>query len=796
LYKQPGIVPSSPGTKVLWVGEGPGKVELVQGKGFVGKAGMLLWKLCRRVAMEPNGDGRANTTKCLPTKTKSELYAAVECCVPLLDADLAASDADIVVAVGGVAFNRLVPRDMQSTWGTGSINVHRGRIFKVTLGGRQRLVVPIIHPAAIYNGWLWDQIPLMIRDLQRIKRLRRDGYKPMKLDYKDSQTRPACPAGVPVVIDIEGYGAIERVGVSWGPGIGHSSVWPMPGLADIMKNASVCVFHNAVYDIPRLVAAGMPMPRKIYDTLVASAILDPDLPNDLEFVSSQHTDLLPWKHLSQSNPAFYNNTDVDATYRILDSTKRSLWATGMADVFNTSMGVIPLTLLMTAEGIRVDVKEMRKRAKDCFTREQEITRNLWGEVKKVERRKERVTEAITEGERHRKQADASVRPSDRRRALSKADKSDKRAIALARPNFKSPTQIRDFLYNDWAADVKKFVRPKKDSTDEPTLRELHRKYRYQPLLDIVELRGLGTLRSKYYNDKNVGNDGRIHPEWFLSRSSGEKNEKRQEKARGARTARLASHPNVQNWPPESRSIIIPDDDDSEITEIDIRQAEFQVIAWKAGDGLYEIVTQPGYNPYVEFGKVAFPKLGVVKGHPQYLLCKKSVLSGCYKVGPLTFIRELTKDDIFIDMAEGRRLLGLLPRLFPQVAKYWREIPQEAAAKEYVANPFGRRRYFYGPRPDMGKMMNWIPQSTIGDIMLRVMKRIHGVRGGREYNDIGWRLLLQGHDSLVFTNKKKKRSDLLRVVVPLMEQTHKEMPEYRPETEVTHGPNWGSVKEAA
>ncbi len=49
--------------------------------------------------------------------------------------------------------------------------------------------------------------------------------------------------------------------------------------------------------------------------------LQSDLPKSLEFVAPFYTDVAPWKHLSQAEPAFYNATDNDVTLRCFEAMR-------------------------------------------------------------------------------------------------------------------------------------------------------------------------------------------------------------------------------------------------------------------------------------------------------------------------------------------------------------------------------------------------------------------------------------------------------------------------------------------
>jgi DNA polymerase I-like protein with 3'-5' exonuclease and polymerase domains len=111
---------------------------------------------------------------------------------------------------------------------------------------------------------------------------------------------------------------IIRCGFSFRVGTAVSYPWTEPYISftrSLLSKSSVTIFHNAGFDCPRLVRARCIPQGRVIDTMWMFHFLQSDLPKSLEFVAPFYTDVAPWKHLSQAEPAFYNATDNDVTLR-------------------------------------------------------------------------------------------------------------------------------------------------------------------------------------------------------------------------------------------------------------------------------------------------------------------------------------------------------------------------------------------------------------------------------------------------------------------------------------------------
>lgn len=117
------------------IGEAPGKVEIEEGRPFVGPAGQLLRRLMRESGLDPDRAFWTNTVPYLPG-TKTPTSAEVLAMRPLLDRQLLLADPRVVILAGGVALSAFRP-GLAISYARGAAIWRSGVIY-----------VPIYHPAA------------------------------------------------------------------------------------------------------------------------------------------------------------------------------------------------------------------------------------------------------------------------------------------------------------------------------------------------------------------------------------------------------------------------------------------------------------------------------------------------------------------------------------------------------------------------------------------------------------------------------------------------------------------------
>jgi len=126
----------SPCAKVMFVGEGPGRDEDLQGQPFVGAAGELLTKIIVAMGLKRREVYIANVVKCRPPGNRDPEPDEVETCIEFLKNQIEIIAPGVIIALGRVAAQSLFETDEK----IGSL---RGR-FRQFHGIP---VMPTYHPA-------------------------------------------------------------------------------------------------------------------------------------------------------------------------------------------------------------------------------------------------------------------------------------------------------------------------------------------------------------------------------------------------------------------------------------------------------------------------------------------------------------------------------------------------------------------------------------------------------------------------------------------------------------------------
>ena len=130
-----------PHADVLFVGEGPGEQEDLQGVPFVGRAGKLLTSLIEGIGLDRDRVYIANVVKCRPPGNRDPLPLEIETCRPYLEAQVEFIDPKVVVTLGNFATKLLLDTKV-------GITKLRGQEFPYGAA----VLVPTLHPAAVLRG--------------------------------------------------------------------------------------------------------------------------------------------------------------------------------------------------------------------------------------------------------------------------------------------------------------------------------------------------------------------------------------------------------------------------------------------------------------------------------------------------------------------------------------------------------------------------------------------------------------------------------------------------------------------
>ena len=127
--------------RLMFIGEGPGYDEDVQGRPFVGKAGQLLTKIIQSIELERDEVYIANIVKCRPPQNRTPEPDEILACQPFLLKQIEIVRPKIICCLGAVATQSLLQTAQK-------ITALRGRAFDLH-GVR---VIPTYHPAFLLRN--------------------------------------------------------------------------------------------------------------------------------------------------------------------------------------------------------------------------------------------------------------------------------------------------------------------------------------------------------------------------------------------------------------------------------------------------------------------------------------------------------------------------------------------------------------------------------------------------------------------------------------------------------------------
>ena len=105
----------SPNAEIMFIGEGPGEQEDLQGMPFVGRSGKLLDDMLTMIGLDRTKIYIANIVKCRPPKNRDPLNVEQEACIGWLRSQTAAIKPKIIVCLGRIAAMKIIKPDFKIT---------------------------------------------------------------------------------------------------------------------------------------------------------------------------------------------------------------------------------------------------------------------------------------------------------------------------------------------------------------------------------------------------------------------------------------------------------------------------------------------------------------------------------------------------------------------------------------------------------------------------------------------------------------------------------------------------------
>jgi DNA polymerase-1 len=524
-----------------------------------------------------------------------------------------------------------------------------------------------------------------------------------------------------------------------------SALRPILTSADYPKTC-----QNAKFDRLVLRCQGVEIAGIVFDTMLASYILNPEASHNLTnlsqkylghlgLVAESYNDLVPKgqtiAHIDIPAVANYCGLDAYTTYlltqklreKLEEADQTSLPAQSLIDLLvEIEQPLEPILANMEFQGIRIDTKYL-------LTLSQELGKKL---------------------EQLEKQA---------------------HEYAAMEFNLGSPKQLSELLFERLKLDTKKTRKTKTGySTDAVVLEKLQGDH---PIIDsILEHRTLAKLKSTYVDalPQLVRKDThRIHTNFNQAITS---------------TGRLSSsNPNLQNIPIKTefsrqiRQAFLPEKDWL-LVSADYSQIELRILAHLSQEPVLIQAYQNGQDVHTVTAQLLFEKEDI---SPTERRLGKTINFGViYGMGAQKFARS-----VGVSVSEGKKFIDRFYEKYSQVFTYLETVKKSAIAQGYVTTIFGRRRYFNFATDslrklrgeaieniDLEQLKNMGPedsqllrsaanapiQGSSADIIKKAMIAINEL-----LTPYQGKLLLQVHDELVFEIPPAEWSELEPQIIDKM-----------------------------
>lgn len=492
--------------------------------------------------------------------------------------------------------------------------------------------------------------------------------------------------------------------------------------------------HNLKYDIKVLSNYNLPVKGKLFDTMIAHYLINPDMRHNMDVLAETYlnyqpvsiTELIGKKGKNQLSMRVvelpkqteYAVEDADITLQLKEHFEKELESGNVTKLFNEVE--IPLVSVLTAmeiEGINLDTGFLK-----------EFSKVLTSDIDRLEK-------GIYE------QAGETF-------------------------NLASPKQLGPILFDK----LKLVDKPKKTKTGQYSTAEEVLSYLakdHQIIRDILEWRQYKKLQSTYVdalpNEINP-KTGRIHTVYAQA---------------VAATGRLSSNnPNLQNIPIRTergrqvRKAFIPRDENHVLLAADYSQIELRLIAALSGD---EVMIQSFLNGEDIHASTAAKVFGVPleEVSRQQRSDAKAVNFGIiYGVSAFGLSNQTT-----LTRTEAKELIDTYYMTYPKLRAYISKQVDFARENGYVETVLGRRRYLKDINSRNAVVrgaaernaVNAPLQGSAADIIKLAMINIYDRFNEESFTS---KMLLQVHDELVFDAHKDELETIKPIIKEEMENAYK------------------------
>lgn len=490
--------------------------------------------------------------------------------------------------------------------------------------------------------------------------------------------------------------------------------------------------QNLKFDIAVLKWYGLEVKGKLFDTMLAHYLIEPDLRHNMDFLADHYLkyktmsyeDVTGKKGAKQLNmrQAYekhpkkvldYAAEDADITLQLRHKLEPLLDENKVRKIYDEiEIPLLPVLGSMEADGVKVDIEALKN-----------FSKLLEGEIGAVE----------------------------------------KEIFDMAGEPFNvgSPKQLGVILYEKLRiTDKPKLTKTKQYSTSEDVLVKLEKKHNI--VTKILDYRSLTKLKSTYVDAlPNLINprDGRIHTSYNQA---------------VAATGRLSStSPNLQNIPirtekgREIRKAFVPRNEDYVLLAADYSQIELRLIAHMSGDDAMTEAFTEGMDIHTATAAKVY---GLPTGDVSREMRRNAKMVNfgiVYGISAFGLSERLN-----IPRGEARDIIENYFKQYPGVKKYMDDNIAFARKHGYVETIMGRRRYLKDINSGNATVRGFAERNAINAPVQGSsadMIKIAMIRIFNEMEDQGLksRMILQVHDELVFDTAKDELEKLKPIVAKCM-----------------------------
>ncbi|MGB0429345.1 MAG: DNA polymerase I, partial [Bacteroidia bacterium] len=487
--------------------------------------------------------------------------------------------------------------------------------------------------------------------------------------------------------------------------------------------------QNIKYDIQVMRQKGIDIKAKLFDTMLAHYIIDPDGRHGMDLLSENYLQYTPvsiesligkkgkkqgsMKDLKPEQISDYACEDADITLQLKEKFAPEVKERNGDKVFNQiECPLIYVLSDMEMEGIKLDKGFLQEYSGELQT---EIASQM-----------EKVYE-----------------------------------IAGEEFNLNSPKQMGEVLFDRLKLDSKaKKTKSGQYKTDEATLQKLGAKH--EIVKHILDYRQLTKLKSTYVDAlPNMVNDktGRIHTSFNQA---------------VAATGRLSSDkPNLQNIPIRSekgkrvRAAFVPRNDDFEILSADYSQVELRIVASISGDQAMIEAFNNGLDIHTATAARVYDISTDEVSKEQRSSAKAVNFGIVYGQGASGLA-----DNLGIKRTAAKEIIEQYFEKYSGLKKYFDEVKQFARENGFVETLTGRRRYLRDINSANFTVKNFAErnavnspiQGTAADLIKIAMINVQAEIKKRNLKS---KMILQVHDELLFDAHKSEKEELKELVTSMM-----------------------------